>query len=79
MLNKSLRRLTVALVATACVATSAVLAVPSQAAPAVAADPAVITEWNAIAARTILTENLTPVPSSALYFGFVSRRCTTRW
>jgi len=72
MLNKSLRRLTVALVATACVATSAVLAVPSQAAPTVASDPAVITEWNAIAARTILAENLTPVPAAPLYFGFVS-------
>jgi len=72
MLKKSLRRLTVALVATTCVATSAVLAVPSQAAPAVASDPAVITEWNAIAARTILIENPTPVPASGLYFGFVS-------
>lgn len=37
-----------------------------------AEDPAVITEWNTIAARTIFAENLTPIPSSALYFGFVS-------
>jgi hypothetical protein len=32
----------------------------------------VITEWNAIAARTIFTENATPIPTSGLYFGFVS-------
>jgi len=32
----------------------------------------VITEWNAIAARTIFTENTTPIPASSLYFGFVS-------
>jgi hypothetical protein len=36
------------------------------------ADPAVITTWNEIAERTIFTENQTPVPSSTLYFGFVS-------
>jgi hypothetical protein len=32
----------------------------------------VVTEWNAIAARTIFTENASPIPSSALYFAFVS-------
>lgn len=50
---------------------ASVIAVP----PATAtqpADPAVVTTWNAIAARTILTENATPVPVSTLYFGFVS-------
>lgn len=31
-----------------------------------------ITNWNAIAVRTIFTENLTPVPVSSLYFGFMS-------
>ncbi|WP_146349115.1 vanadium-dependent haloperoxidase [Lentzea tibetensis] len=36
------------------------------------ANPAVITEWNTIAARTIFTENATPIPASGLYFGFVS-------
>lgn len=72
MLVKPLRLLTAALVATACVATAAVLATPSLAAPHVASDPAVITEWNAIAARTIFTENATPIPASGLYFGFVS-------
>ena len=36
------------------------------------ADPAVITTWNEIAERTIFAENQTPVPSSTLYFGFVS-------
>ena len=34
-------------------------------------DPAVVSAWNAIAARTIYTENATPIPSSGLYFGFV--------
>lgn len=58
------------LVLAAGLATSAV-AVPTTAA-AGPADPAVVTTWNAIAARTILTENATPVPVSALYFGFVS-------
>ncbi|HEY4570186.1 MAG TPA: vanadium-dependent haloperoxidase [Kribbella sp.] len=51
-------------------ATSAV-AVPSEATVR-RSDPAVITTWNAIAARTIVTENATPVPVSTLYFGFVS-------
>src|ERR1700712_5519113 len=36
------------------------------------ADPGVITEWNAIANRTVFTENLTPIPSSSVYFSFVS-------
>ncbi|TCC66324.1 hypothetical protein E0H73_05400 [Kribbella pittospori] len=35
-------------------------------------DPAVVTTWNAIAERTIVTENATPVPVSGQYFGFVS-------
>ena len=35
-------------------------------------DPAVITTWNAIAERTIFTENATPIPASGLYFGFLS-------
>lgn len=60
-----------AVVSSVCVAASAVLAGPSQAAAPVAADPAVITEWNVIAARTIFTENLVAVPRSGLYFGFM--------
>jgi hypothetical protein len=56
---------------TAGLATSIVVVPPSQAA-AGTGDPAVITTWNAIAARTIFTENATPVPVSSLYFGFVS-------
>jgi hypothetical protein len=35
-------------------------------------DASVVTAWNAIAVRTIFTENATPIPSSNLYFGFVS-------
>jgi hypothetical protein len=36
------------------------------------ADPAVVTQWNAIAVRTITTQNATPVPASSLYYAFVS-------
>jgi hypothetical protein len=36
------------------------------------ADSAVVTAWNAIAVRTIFTENATPIPLSGLYFGFTS-------
>ena len=66
------RLLATAFVAAVCVTVSTVVSTPSQAEPPVAADPAVITEWNAIAARTIFTENSTPIPASGLYFGFVS-------
>ena len=72
MYRRALRLLTAALVTTACAATQAGLAAPSQAVVPVASDPAVIPEWNAIAARTIFTENSTPIPASGLYFGFVS-------
>jgi hypothetical protein len=72
MQMKRLRLLGTALVATVCLAGSAVVSTPSEASPDVASDPTVITEWNAIAARTIFTENPTPAPPSALYFGFVS-------
>jgi hypothetical protein len=51
-------------------ATSAVT-VPADA-TAHRSDPAVVTSWNAIATRTIFTENATPVPVSTLYYGFVS-------
>ena len=50
----------------------AIVAAPSQAVPQVGRDPAVITEWNAIASRTISTENATPVPASPLFFAFTS-------
>jgi hypothetical protein len=51
---------------------SAVVSTPSDAHPHAPSRPSVVTEWNAIATRTIFTENATPVPSSSLYFGFVS-------
>jgi hypothetical protein len=66
------KALTAALAAVACILVPAVVATPSQAVPEVGSDPAVITEWNAIATRTIFTENGTPVQSSPLYFSFVS-------
>ena len=60
---------TVVVLAAACLVPSVVAATPSQAAPA--ADPGVILEWKAIAARTI-AENATSIPVSGLYYGFVS-------
>ena len=72
MQRKASRVSTIAVLAAACLVPSVVVAAPGQAGPPVAADPAVIAEWNAIAARTIFTENATPVPVSGLYFGFVS-------
>ena len=58
-------------VLTAGLAAPALAAAPSQAGGS-HANPAVITQWNAIAGRTIYTENATPVPVGSLYFGFVS-------
>ncbi|HEY0617857.1 MAG TPA: hypothetical protein VGD15_09725, partial [Kribbella sp.] len=65
------RKLLVILV-TAGLATPVLSVAPGQATGSTRSDPAVITHWNTIAARTIFTENATPVPSSSLYFGFVS-------
>ena len=66
------KTVTAALAALACLLVPAIVAVPSQAVPQVGRDPAVITEWNAIASRTISTENATPVPASPLFFAFTS-------
>ena len=65
------RCITIAAVATGCVAAQTLLATSSQAGPHVAADPAVITTWNGITART-LAENGVPIPTSGLYYGFVA-------
>jgi membrane-associated phospholipid phosphatase len=65
------RKLLVVLV-TAGLASPVLSVAPSEATGSTRSDPAVITRWNTIAVRTIFTENATPVPSSALYFGFVS-------
>jgi hypothetical protein len=72
MPGRTAKAATVGLLTTACLVTSAGVASPGQASHAVVSDPAVIAEWNAIAVRTIFTENATPIPASALYFGFVS-------
>jgi len=32
----------------------------------------VVSQWNAIAVDTIFVENLTPIPSGQVHFGFVS-------
>jgi hypothetical protein len=67
MRARTLRRSATTLVVTACLAVPAVVAARGvAAAPPVPADPAVVTEWNEIAARTIYTENATPVPAAAL-------------
>jgi hypothetical protein len=70
MPTKFARMLTVALIATAGALTPTTLATATT--TEVAADSTVITEWNTIAERTIFAENETPVPSSNLYFAFVS-------
>jgi hypothetical protein len=61
-----------AIVITAGLAGPVLSVAPSQATDSARPDPAVITRWNTIAARTIFTENTTPIPASGLYFGFVS-------
>ena len=58
--------------AVACVLTAAIVAGPSRAVPEVGRDADVVRDWNAIAVRTISTENATPVPASPLYFAFTS-------
>lgn len=68
---KRLRTLTT-LAVTAAVFTSTMVPATAQADRPHNRDASVITTWDAIAARTIFTENATPVPSSSLYFGFVS-------
>ena len=72
MFSTSSRALTLVIVATVGVLAPSVAGTSAGAHPHDAADPAVITEWDAIAARTIFTENLTPAPSSNLYFGYIS-------
>jgi hypothetical protein len=66
------RLLTALILSTAGIPVAPVGAAAGQADPGTAADPAVITEWNAITARTVFTENAVPVPASGLYFGFVA-------
>lgn len=71
MRARTVRLMTASLLACVGLAASIVVAVPSSGDPRVASDPAVVTEWNAIASRTI-SENAISPPVSALYFGFVS-------
>jgi hypothetical protein len=54
------------------VAASTGLMSTAQASPRTTPDPAVITDWNAIAVRTIFTEGQQPPPVAQLYLGFVS-------
>ena len=68
---KSSRLFTIVLVAAVGIVSAAV-PTTSHAVPPVSRDAAVVTEWSAIAQRTILTENATPVPAAPLYFGCVS-------
>ena len=66
------RAIAVAIAATVAVLASVAVAAPSQATPRVADDPATISKWHAIAARTVATENATPVPAMAFYFSLAS-------
>ncbi len=70
-MNARTVRLLTAAVSTVCLAGSVAAAAPGQAASTVAADSAVVTDWNTIADRTIFTENLVAIPRSGLYFGFM--------
>lgn len=73
MASRSRRRARSLLILAATVVVTSGVAAPAAAGGgAPAADPAVVTEWNVIAQRTVFTEGATPVPSSPLYFGFVS-------
>jgi hypothetical protein len=69
---RSMPKRLLATVFAAALITPALAVAPSQASSSTSANPAVITQWNALAARTIFTENATPIPISSLYFGFVS-------
>jgi hypothetical protein len=62
---------TAGLATPAALATSAT-ATSTQSVGAARSSPAVITHWDTIAARTIFTENATPIPPSSLYFAYVS-------
>lgn len=66
------RILAAAIAAAVCVLAPLAVAAPSQAAPPVAADPAEIGRWHAITARTVATENATPVPAMPLFFSLAS-------
>jgi len=61
------------LIVAICLTAQVLLVPPSHATePVHPADSTAVTAWNSIALRTIFTENGAPIPSSGLYFGFVS-------
>ena len=66
------RALAASIIATACILAPMAVAAPSQATPPVAADPAEIGKWHAIAVRTVATEYGTPAATMALYFSLAS-------
>ncbi|MFD3445181.1 vanadium-dependent haloperoxidase [Microbacteriaceae bacterium 4G12] len=72
MLTKSAVVPALALAATVGLLAPGALAEPAGESRSSRSDASVITEWNTIAERTIYAENATPIPSSSLYFGFVS-------
>lgn len=67
-----IRRTSLVLAVSACVSLTVTAAPPGFAGARTGAGGAVVTHWNAVAARTLYAENNTPVPLSTLYFGFVS-------
>lgn len=66
------RRTRLVIAVSTCVSLIAAGASPGHAGARTTPDGTVVTHWNAVTARTLFTENNTPVPVSTLYFGFVS-------
>ena len=66
------RALAASIIATVCILAPMAVGAPSQATPPVAADPAEIGKWHAIAARTVATEYGAPAATMALYFSLAS-------
>jgi hypothetical protein len=66
------RAVAAAIAATLSILAPVAVAGPSQATPPIAADPAEIGKWHAIATRTVVTEHGTPAATMALYFSLAS-------
>lgn len=69
---KSLRRTTAATLGLCLLALSPTQAATAQRSAAPPDGGDFVNDWNAIAVRTMFVDNLTPIPSGQVYFGFVS-------
>ena len=72
MARRRRRALAASIIATVCILAPMAVAAPSQATPPVAADPAEIGKWHAIAARTVAVEHGTPAATMSFYFSLAS-------